>query len=94
MDFEWDDAKAKANVQKHGVSFHAAAEALAGWVVRKRDLRFDYGEDRWVAIGRHGGTVVVVAFTLRGATVRIISARRANRHERRIYDDATQDRLQ
>lgn len=94
MEFEWDETKALANAEKHGVAFQDAAESLTGWVVRKRDLRFEYGEDRWIALSRHDGTTLVVAYTMRGMNLRIISARQANIKERRAYDGATKDRLQ
>lgn len=94
MEFEWDEAKAFANAEKHGVAFQDAVESLTGWTVRKRDLRSEYGEDRWVALTSHEGATLVVAYTMRGGRLRIISARQANRKERLTYDVATKDRLQ
>ncbi len=61
MEFEWDESKAVANVEKHGITFQDAAQSLTGWTVRKRDLRFEYGEDRRIALTLHEGAVLVVA---------------------------------
>ena len=85
MEFEWDEAKRQANLAKHGLDFTDAARfgwdvAAIGW-----DRRFDYGEDRFTAYGTMDGRLVVIVFTLRGSVVRIVSIRRANRKERRIY---------
>lgn len=89
MEFEWDAAKAEANVARHGVDFPRAAGIFSGRVLRNRDVRRDYGEDRFVAIGESGGDVLVVVYTLRHDLCRVISARRANRAERRAYEEAT-----
>lgn len=90
MRFEWDAAKSAANQAKHGVSFEEAAAVFENaetrtWV----DDRMDYGEERRVSIGRLPGrdVVLVVAHTLRKGTIRLISARRANRRERKVHDD-------
>jgi uncharacterized DUF497 family protein len=85
-EFEWDDAKAKANVRKHGVTFEEAMTVFLDELA----VPFEEGEhpDRLVLIGesRLGRTVLVV-FTERVArgTIRIISARRATKRERRAY---------
>ncbi|MGP9821224.1 BrnT family toxin [Salinarimonas sp. NSM] len=90
IDFEWDDAKASANEAKHGVCFDVAAEVFRD--PRRRvsgDDRRDYGEERFTTVGTVGTTCLAVVFTMRGDTVRIISARRANRRERRLYQGGT-----
>ena len=88
--FEWDDAQARRNVAKHGVAFDEAAgvfddpDDLDG-----ADLTHSAAAPRRLRIGRGGiGRVLVVAYTLRGATIRIISARRASRAERERYGEA------
>jgi uncharacterized DUF497 family protein len=86
-DFEWDDAKAEANLRKHGISFRAASSVFDDpLVVIELDLSEDYGEDRFVATGRVEGLLVTVVYTERGDCIRIISARKANADERRTYD--------
>ena len=86
MEFEWDEAKAASNLAKHGVKFGDAAMALlTGTVVRKRDTRRDYGEDRWIALARVSEAILSIVYTVRSDSIRIISARRANRHEREAY---------
>ena len=85
-DFEWDNAKAEANLRKHKISFRAASRVFNDpLVLIEQDLSEDYGEDRFLAIGRVEGLLVTVAFTERGDCTRIISARKANSHEQRAY---------
>lgn len=89
MTFAWDTAKNAANIAKHGVSFEQAARIFAGPVVTWIDGRDDYGETREISIGLLDGiAVLVVVHTERDGATRIISARRALRHERRLYDQA------
>ena len=90
--FEWDPAKARANVAKHGVSFEEAAtvfvdpEALDG-----PDVRHSLAEQRRLRIGQSASRrVLTIAYTERGQTggeeiIRIISARRASTKERSAY---------
>jgi hypothetical protein len=82
MEFEWDLAKEAKNLEKHGISFVAAAQVLGSDVTFQS--RSDHrGEERWVAIGMHPetGKVIAVVFTMLDARHRIISARRAREHE-------------
>jgi uncharacterized protein len=83
MDFEWDEAKRHANLAKHGVDFEVAALIFAGPVFEAKDERKDYGEERFIAVGRIGEGGYVVVFTRSGGTIRLISARRAGRRDRR-----------
>jgi uncharacterized protein len=86
IEFEWDQAKAASNLAKHGVSFMTAVAIFANEVVENIDDREDYGEDRFIALGRVELEVYRVVYSWRGsATVRIISVKRASRHEREIY---------
>ena len=87
-DFEWDAAKARANVRKHGVTFEEAATAFLD------DLAVPYADpahhDRFILIGMSlQSNLVLVVFAERagGNVVRIISARRATRRERRAYEE-------
>jgi uncharacterized DUF497 family protein len=95
--FEWDAAKALANVAKHGVSFDDAStvfadpEALDG-----PDRRHSAQEPRRLRLGRSAiGRVLMVSYALRsghdGKTIRIISARRASRNERAAYAQPAPD---
>jgi uncharacterized protein len=83
--FEWDPHKAASNARKHGVQFADAATVLED--DRAITLREDaYGEERWVTIGMDGlARVLVVAYTWRGKSIRIISARLATQEERWQY---------
>ena len=85
MNFEWDEAKNEANIAKHGISFLSAARVFDGPILRYPDTRRDYGEARILAIGLAEGTELAVVYTERGEAIRIISARRARRDERRTY---------
>ncbi len=87
MDIEWDPEKAKVNLAKHGVSFADAALALEDELaLTVRENQLD-DEQRFAAIGLDPlGRLLVVAFTYRGERLRIISARKATRLERRHYE--------
>lgn len=88
--FEWDDKKNQENIAKHGVSFAFASRMFEGWVWTLEDVRFDYGERRYISVGIVDGVVILaVVHTPRDAATRIISARRANRSERMSYERET-----
>ena len=87
-EFEWDDAKAAANLAKHKVSFEQARDAFDDiFAVEYDDDRADYGEDRMVRLGMVGNRLLAVVYTLRSEKVRIITAREAEPHERRHYHE-------
>ncbi|MFG1462257.1 BrnT family toxin [Xanthobacter sp. DSM 24535] len=86
MEFEWDDQKAERNLEIHSISFEFAAtvffdENRIEW----RDERRDYGEERIIAVGVAEGLCLCVVYTLRGDSIRMISARLAHRKERLSY---------
>ncbi len=85
--FEWDDEKATSNIRDHeGVTFEQAAAVFSDkFAVEWIDERENYGEERSVLLGMTGGQLLYVASTERGPNIRIISARRATRHEYHIY---------
>ncbi len=84
--FEWDDEKAADNWRRHGVTFQRAAKALRDpFAVEWIDYREDYGEERVNLLGMCEGLIVHVTYTERGERTRIISARRATRHEQEHY---------
>lgn len=86
LEFEWDEDKAFSNLEKHEVDFEDAIHVfLDSRRLVREDRRRDYGEPRYQAIGAVSGTVLFVAYTLRGRIYRLISARRATPQERRDY---------
>lgn len=86
MEFEWDDAKAESNEQKHKLSFARARECFENPAVEIVDDRKDYHETHINRLGRlNDGTPVCVTYTMRpGPHRRIISARPAKREERTL----------
>lgn len=89
MQFEWDRAKAAANLRKHRVSFQEASTALHDPLSTTFADPASEGEQRFVTIGISAlGHLLVVAHTERGETIRLISARRATRRERGFYEQA------
>ena len=87
MEYEWDPAKNRSNFAKHNLDFEDAELVLAGPCVTFEDRRFDYGEDRIVTLGVLEGRTVVVTHVLRGESTRIISMRKANRREQKVYQE-------
>ena len=93
MRAEWDDDKAATNLRKHQLSFELAAEVFDDDLHRSDEDKFAIGERRFMTMGlvRGVGLVVVIHTLVNEGTenefVRIISARRAERHERREYED-------
>ena len=83
--FEWDERKNQQNIEKHGISFRRAATIFNGRVLQWEDSRKDYGEERQIAIGRIESRILQVVYTLRNQHLRIISARKATKDERRKY---------
>jgi len=86
VEFEWDESKARANLRKHGVDFADAATMFDdNQAVTVADD--DPEEERYVTIGMDAlGRVLVVAYTMQGERIRIISARRATKRERVEYE--------
>ena len=94
MRFEWDLAKARANERKHAVSFEEAVSVFRGFCVYEPDTRRDYGEVRFVALGRYinDSGAQRGLHVARGDGIRIISAWKASRDERENYAKAQPDR--
>jgi uncharacterized protein len=86
MQIEFDSDKDRANRRKHGISLAAAAEMDFPAAQIIPDDRRDYGEARLWAVAPIGGRLHILTFTLRGATVRAISLRKANERERKRYE--------
>ncbi len=96
--FEWDPVKATSNLRKHGVSFEIAIRAFADPFALTVQDRVEHGELRWQTLGAvEGRVLLLVAHTLRDEDedgqpveiIRIISARAADRKERRRYEQET-----
>lgn len=85
MHFTWDEAKRKSNLAKHGLDFADAKIVFAGATLTSEDDRFEYGEERFITLGMLGNMVVVIAHTERRGSVRIISMRKATKHEQEIF---------
>jgi uncharacterized DUF497 family protein len=91
MRVEWDPAKARLNARKHGVAFADAVAALEDESAITMQDPFAEGEERWVALGLDAfGRILLVVYTWRAETVRLISARKATQRERRQYEDSRQ----
>jgi uncharacterized DUF497 family protein len=85
MEFEWDNNKNKSNLDKHGLNFEDTKFIFESQTITFKDEREDYGEDRFITLGTLEGRVVVVVHTQRNYLVRIISMRKANEREKKIY---------
>jgi uncharacterized DUF497 family protein len=90
LDFEWDENKAKANLKKHGISFDEATTVFTDpSSVTVADPDHSMDEQRYVDIGSSDeGHVLVVVYVERGASIRIISCRKATPSERRVYEES------
>ena len=97
LQFEWDEIKAIANVQKHGICFEEATTVFGDFnAITIFDVEHSDEEDRFVDIGLSAnGRILVVAYTDRGTRIRIINCRKATpaerrQSERRQYERGTQ----
>ncbi|OGB65988.1 MAG: hypothetical protein A2Y94_04430 [Caldithrix sp. RBG_13_44_9] len=88
MKFVWDENKNSGNIKKHGIDFNDASAIFVQPLLIKIDDRRDYQEKRWIALGKLRDLVVVVVFTIRADSIRIISIRKANKIERKIYHES------
>jgi len=88
MSFEWDEEKDRSNRRKHGIGFDEARQIFDGPVLTRVDDREDYGEVREISLGLLSpDAALMVVHMARGEKTRLISARKANRQERKIYYD-------
>jgi hypothetical protein len=92
MKFEWDEAKSEACFRERGFDFEYAVKAFFDpnrlvWA----DKRYSYGEDRYQLLGQIENRLCVVVYTPRREALRIISARKANRREVKLYEDCTHE---
>ena len=94
IDFEWDPAKARTNLRKHGVAFREVATVFRDPLsITVYDPDHSEEEDRFITVGKSvGGRFLIVAHTDRGTRTRIISARELTRAEREAYENEIQRR--
>jgi uncharacterized protein len=85
MRFTWDESKRRANLAKHGLDFADAAQVFSGPLVLFEDDRFDYGEQRMVAVGLLRAWVVLVVHVESEGVIRVISMREATRDETNLF---------
>ena len=93
MLFEWDDEKEKINIAKHGIDFATAARVFGDENrLEIYDEAHSYNEDRYITIGSVDAVtfIVMVVYTERGESIRLISARKATKQEGRMYHDYSQ----
>ena len=87
MNFEWDEEKSQENLRKHGFSFEEVWQIFEAPILDELDKRTHYGEERWNGIGLLGNRIVVITYTFRAQdTIRIISLRKALKHEREKFE--------
>ena len=89
MTFEWDDNKEQSNIKKHGIDFETASHVFDGYYIDIYDEKHSDFEDRYIAIGiiNQITCIVTVVYTERVNKIRIISARKATKEERKMYYD-------
>ncbi len=85
MKYEWDESKRLSNLRKHKVDFHSVPELFKNQTITILDDRVDYGEERWITFGLIQGRVAAVVHTEDEEVIRLISARKASKHERQFY---------
>lgn len=81
----WDEEKRRANLRKHGLDFSDAEKVFSGITCTIEDRRFDYGEQRFVTLGVLRDIIVVMAHSETRSRIRMISMRKATRHEQVLY---------
>ena len=82
---EYNSVKRAATLETRGLDMARAGEVFDGATLTVEDDRRDYGENRYITIGFLDGEMVVLVWTPRDGTPRIISMRKANERERRLY---------
>ena len=95
MKVEWNDRKNEVNLRRHGFDLADAVPMFDGPMLCQPDTREDYGESRWIGIGITNGRTAVVVFAERGDDcIRIISLRKANWHERKLFEETIANELE
>jgi uncharacterized DUF497 family protein len=92
--FDWDPAKSRENLRKHGIRFETASIVFEDqWILSRKDLSHDDAEERYNALGEIApGVVLFIVYMYRARDgdeiIRLISARSASAHEKRTYEEA------
>jgi hypothetical protein len=86
LEFEWDENKRESNLKKHGIDFVLACKIFYNYTVEFEDNRYDYEEERFIAIGIITNQTLTVVYTIRNGIIRLISARKSTKEERKIYE--------
>jgi uncharacterized protein len=90
MDISFDPEKSARNEAERGLPFSMVEDFIWDTALVATDERFDYGEDRWIALGYIGARLFVLVFTETKDGIRVISFRKANAREAKRYAQATQ----
>jgi uncharacterized protein len=85
MRFSWSERKCVDNIKVHGIDFVDAELVFSGATFTFEDDRFDYGEQRFITLGLLAGVPVSIAHTESDHEIRIISFRKATRHEANLF---------
>jgi uncharacterized DUF497 family protein len=81
----WDESKRRKNIKDHGLDFVGCEAIWDGFTITREDVRQAYGEKRLVTFGLLNGVAVVLVHSERRTGSRIISLRKAEKHEKRYY---------
>ena len=85
MEYTWDEAKRRLNLKRHGFDFVDAREVFEGTTFTFEDDRFGYGEQRFLSLGLLQGMPVTIVHTETKDHIRILSFRKATKHEAEIF---------
>jgi uncharacterized DUF497 family protein len=91
MRFLWDERKRAKNLKSHGFDFVDAPRVFEGVTFTYEDDRIEYGEQRFVTLGFLGGVAVSIVHTEAAESIRVISFRKATRHEEAILFQSIKD---
>lgn len=92
MRFEWDDEKNVINIKKHGIDFEDAKDIFKHPMLAWEDTKDSYGEERWIGLGWIKSLLGIVVYVERhDDVIRIISARKATRRERKYYEQSIEN---
>lgn len=89
MDFERDEAKRQITLKERGLDFADLERFDWETAMVSKDFRHDYGETRTIAFGRIDDRLLCLVYTMRPHALRVISLRKANSRERKVYDSLT-----
>ena len=91
MRFTWDERKRQLNLRVHGLDFRDAPAVFDGPTFTMEDDRFDYSEQRFLTLGFLAGVAVSIVHTETAAVIRVISFRKATRHEEALLFQSLKD---